>query len=83
MLVIDQFEELFTLVEDEHAQRAFMSLIHGAVGSPHTRLHVIITLRADFYDRPLQVPQFGELVRSNMLTLLPLSAVELERNNFV
>jgi WD40 repeat protein len=39
----------------------------------------MITLRADFYDRPLQYPDFGELVRSRMETILPLSADGLER----
>ena len=42
-------------------------------------MRVVITLRADFYHRPLQYPQFGELVRRQMETVLPLSASELER----
>jgi WD40 repeat protein/serine/threonine protein kinase len=79
VVVIDQFEELFTLVEDELERDHFMKLIHGAVTNPRRRVRVIITLRADFYDRPLQVPDFGELVRGHMETLLPLSAGELER----
>lgn len=79
VVVIDQFEELFTLVEDESVQSQFMDLIHGAVTDPRGRVWVIITLRADFYDRPLQYPSFGELLRGHMETLLPLSAEELER----
>jgi Tol biopolymer transport system component len=38
-----------------------------------------MTLRADFYDRPLQYPEFGELVRSRMETVLPMSVEELDR----
>ena len=36
-------------------------------------------MRADFYDRPLQYPAFGQLLRDHMETLLPLTAEELER----
>jgi WD40 repeat protein/serine/threonine protein kinase/energy-coupling factor transporter ATP-binding protein EcfA2 len=79
VVVVDQFEELFTLVESESARNHFMDLILGAVSDPRSRVRVIITLRADFYDRPLRYPAFGELVRDQVETLLPLSAEELER----
>ena len=42
-------------------------------------MRVVITLRADFYHRPLQYPDFGDLLRRQMETVLPLSASELER----
>jgi WD40 repeat protein/serine/threonine protein kinase len=79
VLVVDQFEEIFTLVEDEKDRSQFMALIHRAVTDPRGRVRVIITLRADYYDRPLQYSGFGELVRSHLETLLPLTAEELER----
>ncbi len=79
LLVIDQFEEVFTLLEDEAARVHFLDLIYTAVTEPRSRVRVVITLRADFYDRPLQYPDFGELVRSRMETILPLSAEGLER----
>jgi len=79
LLVIDQFEELFTLVETEDIRVQFLDLIHAAVTDPHSRVRVIITLRADFYDRPLQYIQVGEMVQENMETVLPLGAAELEQ----
>ncbi len=79
VLVIDQFEEVFTLLDDENARAHFLNLLHAAVTEPRSRVRVVITLRADFYDRPLHYPEFGELVRSRMETLLPLSAKGLER----
>ena len=78
VVVIDQFEEVFTLLTEEDARMHFLSLLHTAVSEPRSRVRVVITLRADFYDRPLQYPDFGELVRSRMETVLPLSADELE-----
>jgi WD40 repeat protein/serine/threonine protein kinase len=79
VVVIDQFEEVFTLLDDENARVHFLNLLHAAVIEPRSRVRVVITLRADFYDRPLHYPEFGELVRSRMETILPLSAQGMER----
>ncbi len=79
LLVIDQFEELFTLVEDETIRTHFLDSLRVAVTEPHSRLRVVITLRADFYDRPLLYPGFGDLLRQRMETILPLSPEELEQ----
>jgi WD40 repeat protein/DNA-binding CsgD family transcriptional regulator len=78
VIIIDQFEEVFTLVADETKRAQFIDLICQSIIDPRSRVRVIITLRADFYDRPLQYPEFGELVRSRMETVMPLSADELE-----
>src|SRR5260221_2356980 len=78
VLVIDQFEEVFTLLEDEAARSHLLDLLYTAVTEPRSRVRVIVTLRADFYDRPLRYPYFGELVRSRLETIMPLSAEELE-----
>src|SRR5262249_54519921 len=66
VIIIDQFEEVFTLVEDETARLHFLNNLIAAVSEPRSRVQVIITLRADFYDRPLHYPALGELVRSRM-----------------
>ncbi|MBZ0278851.1 MAG: protein kinase, partial [Anaerolineae bacterium] len=79
VLVIDQFEELFTLVEAEHVRAHFLETLHYAVTKEKRRLRVIVTLRADFYDRPLMYPIFGDLVRQRTEVVLPLSPVELEQ----
>ncbi|MFQ5616904.1 MAG: protein kinase, partial [Anaerolineales bacterium] len=63
VLVIDQFEEVFTLVEAEETRAHFLESLVTAVLDPRSRLRVVITLRADFTDRPLQYVDFGELVR--------------------
>jgi WD40 repeat protein/class 3 adenylate cyclase len=79
VLVIDQFEEVFTLVADEAERVQFLEALYAAVTDPRSRLRVVITLRADFYDRPLLYPNPGELVRQRTEVVLPLSAEELER----
>ena len=74
VLVIDQFEEVFTLVEDEPARVHFLESLYQAVTDQRSRLRVIITLRADFFDRPLLYPDPGELMRQRTAVVLPLVA---------
>jgi WD40 repeat protein/serine/threonine protein kinase len=78
-LVIDQFEEVFTLVDDETTRAAFLASLTTAVLDPESRLRVIITLRADFVDQPLRYVDFGELVRQRTEFVLPLGSEELEQ----
>jgi WD40 repeat protein/class 3 adenylate cyclase len=79
VLVIDQFEEVFTLVEDESVRVHFLGSLENAVRDPRSRLRVVTTLRADFYDRPLLYRGFAELFKSRVEAVIPLSAEELER----
>jgi len=77
-ILIDQFEEVFTLVEDEAERLWFLNTIHQAVTAPDSRVRIFITLRADFYDRPLLYPDFADLMRAHTEVILPMRAQELE-----
>jgi serine/threonine protein kinase/ABC-type glycerol-3-phosphate transport system substrate-binding protein/DNA-binding SARP family transcriptional activator len=78
VLVIDQFEELFTQTEPDTAH-AFLDALATAVESPQSRLRVVLTLRADFYDRPLRHRGVGELLRRGTEVVTPMSPDEIER----
>jgi WD40 repeat protein/serine/threonine protein kinase len=78
VLVVDQFEELFTLVDDEAERTRFLNSLFLATTQPGSRLRVIATLRADFYDRPLLYAGFGQLMRERTEVVLPLSPSELQ-----
>lgn len=79
LLFIDQFEEVFTLLNDEAERQHFLDIIRHAVTTLDSRIRIIITLRADYYDKPLNYTQFGELIRTRVETILPLNAKALER----
>jgi WD40 repeat protein/serine/threonine protein kinase/DNA-binding XRE family transcriptional regulator len=79
LLVIDQFEELFTLCSDVTVRAHFLENIITAVLDEGSRVRVVITLRADFVDRPLQYVDFGELFRQRSEFVLPMTPEELER----
>jgi len=79
LLIVDQFEEAFTLTELEDDRALFLESLRVATADPASRVRVIATLRADFYDRPLRYPRMGELIGSSTETLSPLTPEELER----
>ena len=57
----------------------FLGSLEAAASDPRSRLRVVATLRADFYDRPLLYRGFAELFKSRVEAVVPLSAEELER----
>lgn len=78
LLVIDQFEELFTLTTDDKQREAFLTLLLTFIRS-ELPISIVLALRADFFDRPLQYPEFGRLVAQNTIPVLPLTVAELEQ----
>lgn len=78
VLVIDQFEELFTLVESEDVRACFIRNLEAALDDPHGRVLVLLALRADFYARPLEYASFGRLLGDGVVNTTPLTPDELE-----
>ncbi len=79
VLIVDQFEETFTLCADEREREQFLESLRVATVDPESRLRVVLTLRADFYDRPLTYPRFGELLAASTEAVPPLTPDELEQ----
>ena len=77
VLVVDQFEELYTVAADDERE-AFTEALVEASTHPRSRLRIVITLRADFYDHPLATPGLGELLRDHTELVTPMTASELE-----
>ncbi len=78
VLVIDQFEELFTLVDSEADRARFIANLETALADPHERVILVVALRADFYGRPLEYPRFAELLGTGVVNTVPLTPDELE-----
>ena len=79
LLVIDQFEELFTLVEDDEVRTRFLDGLVHVIDDPHHRVVVVVTLRSDFYGRPLAHPELGFRLGDAVVNVVPLQPHELER----
>lgn len=77
LLVIDQFEELYTL-PDETIRERFVDSLVSLVEGRDAGCQVLVTLRADFFDRPLAHRGLGELIRTGTEAITPMSSDELE-----
>ena len=77
LLVIDQFEELFTLAEDE-ARNRFIANLVPMIDDPHNRFTVVVAVRAGFYDRILDFPELATRMDGRVLNLVPPTPDELE-----
>lgn len=78
VLVVDQFEELFTGASDDDAER-FLHGLAVAATEPDSPVRLVATLRADYYDRPLSHAAFAPVLKHGAVDLTPLTAEELER----
>jgi WD40 repeat protein/DNA-binding SARP family transcriptional activator len=77
VIVIDQLEELFTHTVDETERRAFLQMLVEHAARPVTDVRIVATLRADFFDRPLSYPGFGDAVRGRTFALGAMSPEDI------
>ncbi|MET9606884.1 WD40 repeat domain-containing protein [Streptomyces sp. NPDC006512] len=78
MLVVDQFEEVFTLCRDEGERRAFIAaLTELSGGSADTPALVVLGLRADFSGRCLAYPELADVFAHGLFVLAPMTPEEL------
>jgi hypothetical protein len=72
LLVVDQFEELFTQCADEGQRRAFVTALHAAASTRHSpdqvpAALVVLGMRADFEARCADYPQLAGAVQDRYL----------------
>jgi hypothetical protein len=77
LLVIDQYEELFTRVAAEKV-RPFVQLLAGAAAETDGRLRIVTTMRADFMDRFLTYRELADLATEDRICWVgPMDEAEL------
>ncbi len=70
LLVVDQFEELFTLVGDSSVRRRFVDQLLRAIdGKTANPVHVILVIRADFYAKLWEIPKLPTLVGQSIFNV--------------
>jgi len=79
VIVIDQFEELFTLCDDEAERRCLVNALIGAWRDPASSVVVILALRADFYGRVAAYPELAAAVVAHQTLIGPMSQTDLRR----
>ncbi|MEH0576932.1 hypothetical protein QBA54_21100 [Streptomyces sp. B21-108] len=87
VIIVDQFEEAFTLCSDDAVRRLFIQLLHAActpadsgkaeeAADPPPVL-VVLGIRADFYEQCLSHPELSDALQHRHMVLGPLSTPEL------
>ncbi|MFD4477236.1 AAA family ATPase [Streptomyces sp. NPDC058471] len=92
VIIVDQFEETFTLSSDEASTRTFIQLLQAActpgdgdgegqsqgdgAGEPAPAL-VVLGIRADFYEHCLGYPELADALQHRHMVLGPLTTPEL------
>ncbi len=75
-VVVDQFEEVFTLCRERAERDRFLDLLLAA-RAPGSRLRVLIAVRSDFYARCAEHPRLAEALHGSGLLVRPMTADEL------
>jgi len=76
LLIVDQWEELYTLCQDARARRSFMNQVLEAteIGT----LHVVLTLRGDFFGRAITAYRpLSDRVQEAQVLIGPMTREEL------
>ncbi|MER7735510.1 hypothetical protein ABTX80_31930 [Streptomyces erythrochromogenes] len=77
LVVVDQFEEVFTLCRDPDERDAFIALLTAAATTPTSRARVVLGVRADFYGHCVQDPRLVEAMRDAQIAVGPMTSQEL------
>jgi len=72
LLVVDQFEEVFTLCRDDAERRAFFGNLVHAAGVPGGSTSVLLAMRADFYHRCGAHPELAQQLAAAQYLVSPL-----------
>lgn len=77
VLVVDQFEEIFTLCRDEMERGRFIDALLYAVTVPGGRTMAIVAMRADFYGEAARYSGFAEALDASHALLGPMDLEDL------
>ncbi|MEE6257103.1 nSTAND1 domain-containing NTPase [Plantactinospora sonchi] len=76
-LVVDQFEEIFTLCRDADGRAGFVAALLTAVHTPGSRLRVVLGVRADFYGRCAELPELVGALADAQVLIGPMTATQI------
>ncbi|MER6256849.1 helix-turn-helix domain-containing protein [Streptomyces sp. NPDC001584] len=79
VLLVDQFEELFTLCSDEDERRAFVRVLCALAAGPDPAV-VVLGVRADFSGDCLDLPELAPVFTRGLFVLPPMSLAELRES---
>ena len=79
VLVVDQFEEVFTLCADPDERAKFIAALITATAEPASRTRVVLGIRTDFYTHCAQHADLAEAMQDAQLLVGPMTTEELRQ----
>lgn len=77
VIVVDQFEEVFTLCHDQTQLEHFINNLLELVASDANRHLIVLTLRSDYEEQLPRLQSLYPFLRDNRVQVMPLSAADL------
>ncbi|MBP2326774.1 WD40 repeat protein/energy-coupling factor transporter ATP-binding protein EcfA2 [Kibdelosporangium banguiense] len=79
LIIVDQFEETFTLCRDEAERDWFIDILLTAVRTTNSRCRVVLGVRADFYAHCTRHPDLVAALDDAQVVVGPMTTDELRR----
>jgi WD40 repeat protein/DNA-binding SARP family transcriptional activator len=79
VLVVDQFEEVFTSCHDDRERAAFLAALTAAAQATDGYASVVLVVRADYYGHCAADRRLAELLAADHVLVGPMTAEELGR----
>jgi len=77
ILIVDQFEEVFTLCGDQRERSRFVELLVTAAAAENSRVRIVLGVRADFYGHCSRYPELVEVLQNHQVVVGPMSGQDL------
>ena len=79
LIIIDQFEEVFTVCSQKAEQEKFIELLTQVNQASNSRLKIVATVRADFVEDCLKYQSLTTLIQHQSIWIPPLEGEDLKQ----
>ncbi|MDZ8226526.1 caspase family protein [Nostoc sp. ChiVER01] len=79
LLIVDQFEEIFTVCQSHSDRQQFISSLLGALKQTEDKLCIIFAMRDDFLGKCAAYHELTDLIQTNLVMVTPMSLEELQQ----
>ncbi|ODH02282.1 hypothetical protein A4S05_24985 [Nostoc sp. KVJ20] len=79
LLIVDQFEEIFTVCQSHSDRQQFISSLLGALKQTGDKLCIIFAMRDDFLGKCAAYHELTDLIQTNLVMVTPMSLEEFQQ----
>lgn len=79
VLIVDQFEEVFTVCQSQIDRQQFISSLWDTLKQTGDKLCLIFAMRDDFLGKCAAYQELAELIQANLVMVTPMNAQELRQ----